>query len=246
MAEALLRIGVLLAIFASVFVVSQLALNAFWARRSHTRAINKRLRLLGQGNSREQIMAELRKNTPGHHPNLPPFIAKRLENLQRTIMAASLPVTPGQALLLIAAAFAILVALMLFLTVGAGFPINAGTLLLIAAIAFCVTFALPMLALSYVGQRRRKRIEQQFPVPPRAVPEQGGGIVENHQVDRRPAECLLSARGELQSQLEALTAGQPRRRPHPQVDVRKRPRISPRLRPEHVRGSDLIAVERIP
>ena len=164
MAEALLRIGVLLAIFASVFVVSQLALNAFWARRSHTRAINKRLRLLGQGNSREQIMAELRKNTPGHHPNLPPFIAKRLENLQRTIMAASLPVTPGQALLLIAAAFAILVALILFLTVGAGFPINAGTLLLIAAIAFCVTFALPMLALSYIGQRRRKRIEQQFPV----------------------------------------------------------------------------------
>ena len=134
MAEALLRIGVLLAIFASVFVVSQLALNAFWARRSHTRAINKRLRLLGQGNSREQIMAELRKNTPGQYANLPPFIAKRFENLQRTIMAASLPVTPSQALLLI------------------------------AAIAFCVTFALPMLALSYVGQRRRKRIEQQFPV----------------------------------------------------------------------------------
>ena len=164
MAEALLRIGVLLAIFASVFVVSQLALNAVWARRSHTRAINKRLRLLGQGNSREQVMAELHKNTPGQYANLPPFIAKRFENLQRTIMAASLPVTPSQALLLIAAAFAILVALMLFLTVGAGFPINAGTLLLIAAIAFCVTFALPMLALSYIGQRRRKRIEQQFPV----------------------------------------------------------------------------------
>ena len=61
MAEALLRIGVLLAIFASVFLVSQLALNTLWARRSHKHAVNKRLKLLRQGNSREQIMAVLRK-----------------------------------------------------------------------------------------------------------------------------------------------------------------------------------------
>lgn len=164
MADALLRIGVLLAIFASVFVVSQLALNTLWTRRSHAIAINKRLRLIGQGNSREEIMAELRKNAPRDYPNLPPIVARRLENLQRTIMAASLPVTPSQAGLLMMAAFAILMSVMLFAIAGAGFPINGGSLLLTLALAFCVTIAIPMLALSFVAQRRRKRIEQQFPI----------------------------------------------------------------------------------
>jgi tight adherence protein B len=164
MADALLRIGVLIAIFASVFVVSQLALNTFWARRSHLQAVNKRLRMLRQGNSREDIMTELRKNVPRDHPNLPPFIGRRLENIQRTIMATSLPATPSQVMLMMAGGFAILVSIGLVLIAGAGFPINPGVILLTLALAFCITFAIPMMALSFVGQRRRKRIEQQFPV----------------------------------------------------------------------------------
>ena len=160
----LLRLAVLLAIFASVFVVSQLALNALWARRSHTAAVNQRLRLLQKGNSREEIMAELRKNAPRSYSELPPFIGTRLENMQRTVMAASLPVTPGQALLAMGAAFLILEAILLFAVASAGFPLGTGTLLITVTVAFCLTFALPMLVLSFVGQRRRKRIEQQFPV----------------------------------------------------------------------------------
>lgn len=164
MAEALLRIGVLVAIFASVFAVSQLALNILWRRRSHTQAVNKRLRLIEQGNTREEVMSELRKNMPRDHPDLPPFLARRLQNLQRTIMASSLPVTPGQALLLMAGAFAILTSVMLIAVASAGFPISSGTVILTLVLAFCLTFAIPMLALNLIAQRRRKRIEQQFPV----------------------------------------------------------------------------------
>ena len=164
MADTLLRFGVLLAIFASVFVVSQLLLNSMWARRAHTAAVNKRLQMLRQGSSREQIMAQLRKNAPSQHPNLPSFLAGPYENLQRTIMASALPVTPSQGLLLMAGAFVLLTSVMLFAIAGAGFPINYGTLLLTFALAFCITFAIPMLVLSFIGQRRRKRIEQQFPV----------------------------------------------------------------------------------
>jgi tight adherence protein B len=164
MLDALLRVGVLLAIFASVFVISQLALNTLWLRRSHARAVNKRLRMLKQGNSRESIMAELRKNTPRVRANLPPMLAKRLENLERTVMAASLPVSPSQALLLIAGAFVLIAAFLLLAAAGAGFPINGGTLLLIVMFAFCISFAIPMMVLKVIGQRRRRKIEQQFPV----------------------------------------------------------------------------------
>ena len=164
MGEALLRIGVLIAIFASVFVVSQFALNTLWARRSHAHAVNKRLRMIGQGSSREDIISALRKNQPTRNANLPPFLASRLENMQRTILASALPVTPGQALLLMMGGFAILVSVLLFLFASAGFPINVGTIAITLALAFCVTFAIPMMTLSIIAQRRRKKVEQQFPV----------------------------------------------------------------------------------
>ena len=164
MLDALLRIGLLVAIFASVFVVSQLALNTLWARRSHTQAVNRRLRMIGEGNTREEIMAELRKNQPRDYPNLPPFLARRAENLQRTILASALPVTPGQALMLMAGAFAIFTSIVLFLVASAGFPISGGTITITFALVFCITFAIPMMVLSMIAQRRRKKVEQQFPV----------------------------------------------------------------------------------
>jgi tight adherence protein B len=164
MGEALLRIGVLIAIFASVFMISQLALNTVWARRSHAQAINKRLRMIGHGNAREEIMAELRKNVPREHPNLPPFVARRLQELQRTLMASSLPLTATHFGLLILGAFALVVALMLVMIVAWGFSINSGSILMALAFAFCLTIAIPLMALGFVGQRRRKKIEQQFPV----------------------------------------------------------------------------------
>jgi tight adherence protein B len=164
MTDALVRIGALIAIFASVFVISQFALNSLWAKRAHTAAVNKRLQLLRQGSSREQVMAQLRKNAPRIYANLPPFLSKHYENLQRTIMASALPVTPLQGLLLMAGAFLLIIAILLILTASWGFEISSGILVLTVALSFCVAFALPMLALSFVGQRRRKRIEQQFPV----------------------------------------------------------------------------------
>ena len=164
MVDALLRIGLLVAIFASVFIVSQFALNALWAKRSHLHAVNKRLRMIGQGNTREEIMAELRKNQPTEYPNLPPILARRIENLQRTILASALPVTPVPALLLMASAFAILASIILFFIASAGFPISVGTITITFALVFCITFAIPMMVLGTIAQRRRKKVEQQFPV----------------------------------------------------------------------------------
>lgn len=164
MGDALLRIGILIAIFASVFVVSQIVLNTLYSRRAHLQAVNKRLRMIGQGSRRDQVIEQLRKNTPREYPNLPPFIGRRLENIQRTVMAASLPVTSSQALLGMAGAFVILTSVILVLIAQAGFALNVGTFLLVFALAFCIAFAIPMFVLSFVGQRRRKKMEQQFPV----------------------------------------------------------------------------------
>ncbi|HEU4651866.1 MAG TPA: hypothetical protein VFS49_10670, partial [Croceibacterium sp.] len=81
MADALLRIGVLVAIFASVFIISQFALNTLWARRSHARAVNKRLQMIGQGSTRDQVLSALRKNQPGDYTHYPPVVGKLLASL---------------------------------------------------------------------------------------------------------------------------------------------------------------------
>jgi tight adherence protein B len=164
MGDAFLRIGLLVAIFASVFIVSQFALNSLWSRRSHVRAVNKRLRMIQQGSSREEIMSALRKNQAGSYAGFPPIMAGALSSLHRTILASAVPITPGQVLMLMAGGFAVIGAILLILIASAGFPIGAGSLTVAFAVAFCVSFALPMMLLSMIAQRRRKRIEQQFPV----------------------------------------------------------------------------------
>lgn len=164
MVQILVRMILLLAIFASVFLVSQILLSGFWARRSHTAAINKRLQMLERGSTPEQVMAQLRKNAPREYPDLHPLIAVRLAKFDRTMMASSLPITALQVLGLMGIAVLVIAAVLLVAVVKAGFPVSAGTLLIIVVLAFCIAFALPMLILNAVAQRRRKRIEQQFPI----------------------------------------------------------------------------------
>ncbi|MBV7265854.1 type II secretion system F family protein [Erythrobacter ani] len=164
MTDLILRLGVLLAIFASIFIIAQLVLNAVWSRSAHTQAVNKRMKLIKQGSSRDAVVATLRKNTPSNFEHLPPFVAVRLQNLQRTVMAAALPVTGIQVLLLISVAFALLFALLCIGIVTAGFPLGFGTLFLALIVSFCAACLLPVLIIGFIGQRRRKKIEQQFPI----------------------------------------------------------------------------------
>jgi tight adherence protein B len=164
MAPFLVRLLLLLAIFASVFLVSQLLLNAFSARRSHASAINKRLRMLEHGNTQQQVMAQLRKNSPRDYSELPSLLAQRMEKLDRTMIASALPITALQTLGLMMIAFIVILAVLLIAVIRAGFPLSSGTMLITFALAFCIAFAIPLMILSAIAQRRRKRIEQQFPV----------------------------------------------------------------------------------
>lgn len=164
MPDIVFRIGILLAIFASIFLVAQLILNSAWARGAQSRAINKRMRMIKQGSSREAVIATLRKNSPSDFANWPPFLVPTLQNLQRTIMAASLPITTMQVMVTIVAAFVVLLALVLFGIVLAGFSLTPGAILLAVVFAFCAAALLPVLIIGAIGQRRRKKIESQFPV----------------------------------------------------------------------------------
>ncbi|MFC4293520.1 type II secretion system F family protein [Novosphingobium tardum] len=164
MQDAFLRMAALAAIFASVFVVAQLALGSAWRRRMQTGAVNLRLRMIREGGTREEVIARLRKNTPRDFDDLPEFLATRLQSLQRTMLASAIPLAPVQILLGMVALFVVLCVILLLASRAGGFPLTMGIFQLVVVIAFCAAVALPLMIISMMAQRRRKRIEMQFPI----------------------------------------------------------------------------------
>lgn len=164
MLDLVIRLSILLAIFASVFLFSQLVLGAAWRNREKVAAVNKRLRMIREGSGRAEIAARLRKNAPSEFEQFPPFIAHALREFQRMFFAAALPLPMGQAIFAMALAFLLVCAILLLAAAYAAFPLTAGVILLVVVLGVAVAFALPCFVISVLAQRRRKRMEQQFPV----------------------------------------------------------------------------------
>jgi len=164
MIEALVRIGILLAAFASVFLLVQTVLGQVWASRTRFAAINHRLELIRKGATTEQVMVQLRKNQPIEFVHLPIFLRIPLAAMQRTLFASAVRFTMSQLLLgmLTLSVVSLLIGfLVCWLT---GVAMTAGTALLLVILAVIIGVFIPLMVLSNKAQRRRKKIEDQFPV----------------------------------------------------------------------------------
>lgn len=164
MAEPVIRGLLLLAIFASVFLLSQVVLGAFWRNRARIAAVNKRLQLMRQGADRLEVAAKLRKNAPSDFADLPAPVAAALRSLQRALFAAAVPLSVTQVVAWMAAAFVLTSVVLLLAASLAGFPLAPGVFLLSFALAFAIAVGIPIMVVNAIAQRRRKRMEAQFPV----------------------------------------------------------------------------------
>lgn len=164
MLDLLIRLLILLATFASVFLIAQLVLGRTWNSRVRFTAVNQRLELIRRGASTEQVMATLRKNVPLEFENLPPFLARQLMGLQRVMFSAAVPYTLPQILIGLALTTAILLVVFILTLQVLGIYVTAGIALLALVLALIVGIALPIMFLSMRAQRRRRKIEDQFPV----------------------------------------------------------------------------------
>ncbi|GGD57333.1 type II secretion system F family protein [Croceicoccus mobilis] len=164
MIDDLLRWLAILAIGGTVFLFVQLGLDYTFAKTAHTRAINKRLSMIREGTSRDEILARLRKNTPQDHANLPPILAAMLQKLERTMMAAQVGFSPMQMLTVMGLAFVVISVLLMLLIGGSGFTFSAGVVMLALVLAATASFVLPVMVLSAIATKRRKRVEEQFPI----------------------------------------------------------------------------------
>lgn len=157
------QILVMLAIFASIFLVSQTVLKATIEGRLRSKAINRRLKMIEAGADRVEVMASLRK----HRPNAPAGLgqlAPLYERLRRNLMMAAVPIGISQLLLIMSGLFAGTVIVVSLVAFSSGYPFTGGVIQLIIALALAVSVGLPVMALSFVAQRRRKKMQEQFPV----------------------------------------------------------------------------------
>ncbi|MDZ4137871.1 MAG: type II secretion system F family protein [Erythrobacter sp.] len=164
MTDAFLRLGILLALFATTFIVVQAVLNVAWARRSRLNTINQRLKLISEGRSRDEIISVLRKNTGSDFSAFPQPLASLLAALERSLRAAGVPFATSLVVFAMAVAFGLLVAVIGIAAAMSGFTMSAGTVLLIITLSFCAAVLLPVLVVNALAQRRRKRMEEQFPI----------------------------------------------------------------------------------
>jgi tight adherence protein B len=164
MSGEVIRFLILVAIFASVFLLMQTLLRASVERRAHAGAINKRLKLIAKGTDRQEIIGFLRKNDPmlarsGGGPLGAMYVAFR-----RNLTMAAVPYTVSQVVIAMGVIFAAIVLVVTTTAWSANFPLTMGVLQLVLAFAAAIAIGVPVVAVGFLAERRRKRMQSQFPV----------------------------------------------------------------------------------
>ena len=164
MSSEVVRFLILLAIFAAIFLIVQVVLRFSVENRAHQWAVNRRLRLIAKGAEREEIFSTLRKNDPFTGPQRSGWGAGLVNAFRRNLMMAGLPFAFGRVVFAMGLLFAGLFLLIALLAWSANYPLSAGVIQLIVAVCAAAAIGLPVFAISFLAQRRRKRMQEQFPV----------------------------------------------------------------------------------
>lgn len=164
MNDTVLRFLTMLALFALVVLVAQFAGTVLVQRRGKSRAVNRRLQLLDKGIDRERVTSLLRKDISRGLAGAPAWVSALLASFRRTLNAANIQRSEVQVLgfMLVGA---VAIAFLILVAAGtSGVPLTLGTTQLAFAIGLTVAVALPSMVISRLADRRRRRMENQFPI----------------------------------------------------------------------------------
>lgn len=164
MTPLIVRLFVLVAIFASVFLVSQIVIGATVNRRVELRAVNKRLRLLRSGRNSDEVISILRSNAPARLSENAGPLERTYFKFNQMTRTAGLTLNPRAVLIFMAIGAILLTSLLLFLVWHSPFPVSVGVIELIIGLAIAIAIGIPLALLSRLAQRRRRRMEEQFPL----------------------------------------------------------------------------------
>lgn len=164
MTAILIRLLVLIAAFAVVFLVSQLVLRSRYNRRAERRAVNRRLELLKSGATTEDVGNILRKGVPDRLPEDATIAELLWYRFQRMVRMADIRMEPTTLAIGCLIGFIATFALIMTFAWATGRRITFGTYELALVIGFAMAVACPLLLVRRRMEKHRRRMEEQFPV----------------------------------------------------------------------------------
>lgn len=164
MTAILIRLAVLIAVFAGIFLLSQVVLLGFYNRRAESKAVNRRLELLKAGITSDQVGDIMRKGVPDRISPDAGLLARLYYRFQCTVRIADMRTEPKTLVAIGLLAFAGSSTLLLFLAWATGRRVTVGTFELVVLISFALTIALPLMLINRRKEKRRRKMEEQFPV----------------------------------------------------------------------------------
>jgi tight adherence protein B len=160
----IVRLLVLLAVFAAVLLGVEVLLSSARAARGTATAINRRLALIAKGMSRDDVMIKLRRPTPVRGFQLPGPIGTLERQLEGTLAGAGLRISSARILLGLILASMILFLIIVWLLWASASLINGGRLMMVGTFAVAAGLGLPLLVIGRMAAGRRKKLVEQFPV----------------------------------------------------------------------------------
>ena len=164
MSDSWLKALVLACIFGAVLLAGDALVGWLASNRSSSRAINMRLKLIGEGRSAGQVMNLLRRASSTVPTGLPPLINRIALKFERILIAAQVTMPTSRLMLILLIAPFVLLFFLLLVLVVLGMPIGFGRLLILATFSGVAGAVIPLMALQFRANRTRKRMEEQFPV----------------------------------------------------------------------------------
>ena len=158
------RIVVLLAIFVAVFLLAQVFVRFAVEGQAHSGAVNRRLKMISRGADREEVMAMLRRHDPNAIDTERGPLSSLYAGFRRNLMMAAVPLQATQVAVFMIVLFAILALGISLAIYSSSYAFTAGIVQIVLVFSAAVAVGLPVLAISFLAQRRRKKMQAQFPV----------------------------------------------------------------------------------
>lgn len=164
MSAVLIRLLVLLAVFATIFILSQTVLSGYLNRRAERQAVNRRLELLRSGITSSVAGDILRKGVPDRLNENASLASRLYYRFQCAVRIADISMAPRTILTISVGGFVAVIAVLLLLAWSAGYLISPGTLQLVVGLSASMTIVIPLMVIFRRKDKRRHKMEQQFPV----------------------------------------------------------------------------------
>lgn len=159
-----IRVLVLVLLFAAVILTIEGVSSWLRARAGKEHVVNRRLKMIAAGYERSTVLSKLRRTDDSLSFNHDSLLGRMALSVVRALHGAGLSVPARTVLTAMAIATGLLFVVVLVGGLAAGYGMTAGMIVMAAAFAGSLGIILPIMVLGRMSQRRRKKMEEQFPV----------------------------------------------------------------------------------